>query len=81
MNSSQLKQRLLAQYADMTAHNHGRIMLLMFDEDLGAALDKACESHSDCDAIVLAYAAQIVFQQLFENSKQFNDSFEECWSL
>ena len=81
MNSAQLKQRLLAQYADMTAHNHGRIMLLIFDEDLGAALDKACESHSDCDAIVFACAAQIVCQQLFKNSKHFNGSFEECWNL
>ena len=49
----------------MAAHNHGRDMLLMFDEDLGVALDKACKGDSNSNAIVLARAAQIVCQQLF----------------
>ena len=52
-------------------------MLLMFDEDVGAALGKACEADSDSDAVVLARAAHIVRQQLFEDSKLFNGSFGE----
>ncbi len=52
-------------------------MWLVFDEDVGAALGKACEGNmdSDSDSVVLARAAQIVRQQMFEDSKLFNGSF------
>lgn len=39
-------------------------MLLVFDEDIGAALGKACEQDSDSDAVHLACAAQIVRQHV-----------------
>lgn len=51
-------------------------MLLVFDEDIGAALGKACEQDSDSDAVHLAHAAQIVRQHV-EDSKPFNGSFAE----
>jgi hypothetical protein len=52
-------------------------MWLVFDEDIGAALGKACEGDLDSDAVVLARAAQIVRQQMFEDTKIFNGSFSE----
>ncbi len=52
-------------------------MWLVFDEDVGPALGKACKGDMDSDAVVLARAAQIVRQQMFEDSKLFNGSFGE----
>ena len=41
VNSATLKQRLLVQFPDMRAHNQGRDMLKVFEEEVGAALSKA----------------------------------------
>ena len=59
MNTTRLKQRLLAHFPDLRAHTKGRDVLV-FEEDIGAALGKACEQDSDSDAVQLARAAQIV---------------------
>ena len=50
--------------------------MLVFDEDIGAALGKACEQDSDSDAVHLTRAAQIVRQHIF-SSNPFTRSFEE----
>ena len=50
--------------------------MLVFDEDIGAALGKACEQDSDSNAVHLARAAQIVRQNIF-SSNPFTGSFEE----
>ncbi len=42
-----------------------------------AALGKACEGDGNSDAVAIARAAQIVRQQIFEDSKLFNGSFGE----
>ena len=52
-------------------------MVLVFDEDIGAALGKTCEQDSDSDAVQLTHAAQIVHRHMFEEPKPFNGSFEE----
>ena len=70
VNSTRLKQSLLAQFPDMRAHNQGRDIWLLFDEDVSAALGKACERDNDSDAVVLAHAAQIVRQHMFEEAKK-----------
>ena len=77
VNTTHLKQRLLAHFPDMRAHTKGRDVFLVFDEDIGAALGKACEQDSDSDAVQLARAAQIVRRHMFEDPKPFNGSFEE----
>ena len=60
MNTTHLKQRLLAHFPDLRAHTKGRDVFLVFDEAIGAALGKACEQDNDSDAVQLAHAAQIV---------------------
>ena len=50
--------------------------MLVFDEDIGAALGKACEQDSDSDAVHLARAAQIVRRNIIR-SNPFTRSFEE----
>ncbi|PIK56610.1 hypothetical protein BSL78_06466 [Apostichopus japonicus] len=44
---------------------------MAFEEDLGAALDKACELDSDSDAVHLARAAHIVRRHMFGEAKPF----------
>ena len=41
VHSTRLKQRLLAQFPDMRAHTKGRAVLLVFEDDVRAALTKA----------------------------------------
>jgi len=53
-------QRLLAHFPDMRARSKGRDVMLVFEKDIGAALDKVCELDSDSDTIHLVRAAQIV---------------------
>lgn len=76
MHTTQLKERLLAHFPDMWAQSKGRDIMLAFDEDIGAALDKACKQDSDNDAFHLTWAAQIVRRTMF-GSKPFTGSFEE----
>ena len=50
--------------------------MLVFDKDIGAALDKACDQDSDSEAVYLARAAQIVRQHMFDPTP-FTGTFEE----
>ena len=78
VHSTRLKQRLLAQFPDMRAHTKGRDILMAFEEDVGAALAKACELDSDSDAVHLAHAARIVHRHMFEEAKPFTGFPEGC---
>uniref|UniRef100_UPI00358E1F74 uncharacterized protein n=1 Tax=Myxine glutinosa TaxID=7769 RepID=UPI00358E1F74 len=78
VHSTRLKQRLLTQFPDMRAHTKGRDILLVFEEDVGAALIKACELDSDNDVVQLARAAQTVRRHMFEEAEPFNGFPEGC---
>ena len=62
VNSTRLKERLLAAVPDLSAHVHvnGKDILLSYDNDIGTVINFACESSFDSDAVVLAKAAKIV---------------------
>lgn len=72
-HTTRLKQRLLAQFPDLRAQKKGRDIYLVFDEDLGAALTKACELDTESDALHLAHAAQIVRRYIFDEAKPFSE--------
>ena len=59
--------RLLAQFPDMHAHNKGRDVLMVFEEDIGATLATACGLDCDNDAVHLVRAAQIVRHQMWRS--------------
>lgn len=59
----------------MEAHKKGRDVILIFNEDVGAALKKACEHDADHDAVHLAKAAIIVRRDMFKHRNQFDGSF------
>ena len=55
----------------MRAQKNGRDIFLAFEEDVGAALAKVCESDNDSDAIHLAHAAKNFRNQMFGEAKSF----------
>ena len=59
----------------MEAHTQGREVVLVFNEDVGAALRKACEHDADSDAVYLARAATIAQRDRFQTKMEFNGSF------
>lgn len=78
MHTSRWKQKLLPHFPDMQAQSKGRDVMLVFDKDIGAALDKACEQDSDNEAVCLACAAQIVCQHMFDPSPFIGSLDENC---
>ena len=69
VHSTRLKQRLLAQFPDMRAHTKVRDFLPVFEEDVGAALTKACELDSGNGVVHLARAAQTMRRHMFEEGR------------
>ncbi len=74
VNSTYLKNRILAHFPDLQAHKEVRNILLVFNEDVGPAMRKACEH--DADAIHLARAANIVRREIFNQKSCFTGSFD-----
>ena len=66
VHSTRLTQRLLIQFPDMRAHTNGRDVLLVLEDDVGAAPTNACELDSDNDVVHRARAAQSVRRHMFE---------------
>lgn len=77
MHTTRLKERLLSHFPAIRAQSKGRDIMLVFDEDIGAALGKACEQDNDSDAVHLARAAQIVRRNIFRSNHFTGPSFEE----
>tara|TARA_B110000881_G_C18590493_1_gene527633 strand:- start:311 stop:2080 length:1770 start_codon:yes stop_codon:yes gene_type:complete len=80
VNSTRLKERILANIPDMEAHKQGRDVLLAFKDDIGLALKTAFQSDLDEEAIILARAADIVRRDILNHQKTiFNGAFsQEC---
>jgi len=74
-HSTDLKNRILAQFPELQAIKEGRDVLLVFNDDMGPALRKACELDVDDDAICLARAAKIVRRDILEMQAKFTGSF------
>ena len=78
MHSTRLKERLLKYIPDLRAHNKGRDVFLVFEEDIGAALARVVEQDDgDDDVVQLSNAAKIVRRDLFEKLDSFNGSFQK----
>ena len=78
LNTTRLKERLLSQILDMSAHGKGRDVLLVFSEDIGPAITTSCELDSDRDAVCLARAAHVVRRQMFQEAKLFTGFADGC---
>ena len=60
VHSTKLKNRILSYFLDMTAHKQGHDVVLVCNEDVSAALQKACEHYADTKTVHLARAASMV---------------------
>ena len=76
VNSTNLKDRILAYFPDLQAHKEGRDIFLVFNKDVGPAIRKACEHDADTDAIHLARAANIVRREIFNKESSFTGTYD-----
>jgi len=74
VNSTRLKDRLLAEIPDLEAHRKRRDVLLAFNKDVGSAL-----SHTSCysEAVILAKAAKILRKHMLDHNSSFNGTFQD----
>ena len=77
VRTTRLKERILAHFPDLQEHRKGRDILLVYKEDIGSALAKACQHDIDSDAVHLARAARIIRKDIFQSSQPFNGSFSD----
>ena len=77
LHSILLKNHILAHFKDLTAHKEGHdVLLLVFNNDLGAALRRSIDHKYDDKAICLARAANIVRRVLLKMQASFVGSFD-----
>lgn len=82
VNSTRLKDRLLAQIPELGAYTEGKEVKLAFSGDIGAALHFAQTYDYDTEAMHLAKAAMLVRKELLDKKQCFNGTFDtDCqWS-
>ena len=76
VNSTRLKDRLLAQIPELGAYNEGKEVKLAFSGDIGAALHFAQSHDYDTEAMHLAKAAMLVRKELLDKKQCFNGTFD-----
>ena len=77
VHTTRLKERILAHFPDLQEHRKGRDILLVYREDIGSALAKACQHDIDSDAVHLARAAPIIRKDMFQLSQPSNGYFSD----
>jgi len=81
INTTRLKEKSLGAFPDLRAQSNGRNILMMFDQDIAHAIDKACEQDFDSDALWLMKAARIIRDDIFNIERLFNGSFVTAAAL
>lgn len=74
VHSTKLKNRILSYFRDMDAHKQGCDVVC--NEDVGAALGKACEHDADNKAVHLARAANVVRKDMLKMKQNLSGSFD-----
>ncbi|VDI23212.1 Hypothetical predicted protein [Mytilus galloprovincialis] len=76
VHSTDLQNRILAAIPDLQAHKQGRDVLLLYNDDVGAAIKQATRTNYDDEAILLSKAAQIVRKDMMAMQYIFNGTFK-----
>ena len=74
VNSTTLKEKLLAEISELEAHKQERDVILTFDEDSGLALSQASDYS---DAIILAKVAKILRIHMLDHTSKFDGTFHD----
>lgn len=75
VNTSRLKDRLLAAFPDLKALTQGRDILFAFNREIGDAIKRAQEDVCDMEAYHLAKAAKIVRRDILRRQNAFRGTF------
>lgn len=76
INSTGLKDRLLAQTPELSTFTEGKEVKLGFSRNIGAALNFAKTHDHDAEAMYLAKAAMLVRKELFCKKQCVNGAFD-----
>ena len=74
VNTTRLKDKLLAEIPELQAHKKGRGVLLAFQKDVVLSLSKASEYS---DALVMAKAAKVLRRHILDHQSKFDGTFPE----
>ncbi|XP_033643377.1 uncharacterized protein LOC117303320 [Asterias rubens] len=74
VNSTRLKDKLLAEIPELETYRKGRDVLLAFHKDVGSILSQASDFN---EAILLAKAATILRRQMLDHKSKFDGTFHE----
>ncbi|VDI65760.1 Hypothetical predicted protein [Mytilus galloprovincialis] len=74
-HSTDLKKRVLAASPDLQDHKRGRDLLLLFNDNVGAAIKQATRTNYDDEAMILSKAEQIVRKDMMAMQNIFNGTW------
>ena len=74
VNSTRLKEKLLAEIPELAAHKQGKHVLLAFQKDVGLALSQASDYS---ETIILGKAAKILRRHMLDHKSTFDGTFHE----
>ena len=74
VNSTRLKETLLAEIPELEAHKQGKRVLLAFQKDVGLALSQVSDYS---EAIILDKAAKILRRHMLDHKSTFDGIFNE----
>ena len=74
VNSTRLKEQMLADMLEMEAFKNGRDVTIAFRKDVGPALSQAC---GNSEAIILARAAKVLRRHMLGHKSTFDRTFQE----
>lgn len=78
IHTTRLKERILEQCPDLTAHKDGREVYIVFSVDLAAFIKRAREKNHDDEAMVISRAAKIIRRDLLDMEKmKYSGTFHE----
>ena len=71
-----LKERILSMTSGLTCQAQGKVIIFIFEANIGGAIKNACVKDWYSNAIHLAHAADIVRKDIFEHRYNFSCSFD-----
>ena len=74
IHPTRLKEKLIEAIPGLTAHIKGREVLLAFEEDIGSLISRALPGENDDNALCLERAANIVREEMFNESSSATGS-------
>ena len=72
IHSTDLKDRILADVPGLQAHKQGRDVLLVFNDDIGMALEQARARDFDSEAMTLLKATRIIRRDIMNMKTKLN---------